>query len=114
MAAVGKNAKSVPDEERILSVECGAIKDGGVSIRPEPSQFTGNPPHEICALGPKTRVSVGQPDRSTHTFMVCSVVQQNCLACGVLQQSWTAPGEDQWTQFGRAAEQKCNLCLKEL
>ncbi|KAF4788022.1 hypothetical protein TURU_166800 [Turdus rufiventris] len=55
VAVVGKNAKSVPDEERILFVESGAVSNGGVSIRTKPSQFTGNPPRETCALGPKTR-----------------------------------------------------------
>lgn len=65
VAVVGKNAKSVPDEERILSVESGAVENSGISIRTKPRQFTGNPPHEICALGPKTRIGVVQPDRYT-------------------------------------------------
>lgn len=92
VAVVGKNAKSVPDEERILFAESGTVSNGGVSIRTKPSQFTGNPPRETCALGPKTRISAGQPGRYTHTFMIYSLVWQNCLACGVLQLSWTVQG----------------------
>lgn len=63
-----KKAKSIPDGERILSIEPGAVSDCGVWGRTEPIWFPRNPTHEICALDHQTGAGAGWPDRHAHRF----------------------------------------------